>query len=165
MKKRDIKLRLVSLFRSMKEYFIEEEPREKAQRTLKEASIRLNKTVYQRLSLEYELEHKDLDDEARAWTQRTLDTLRQTEQQYSSQLAMLRDEYRKLAVQDLLYRAMNEPDGDAFEKAHDALIELSATVEAERNIQTLPKLLSMSPSRPPTGLLAAPPQDRPAHDE
>jgi hypothetical protein len=143
MKKRDIHRRLVSLFKAAKEYFLEEEPREKAQRTLKEASLKLNKTVYQRLALEYELEHKNLDGETRAWTETTLEALRQAEQQQSHQLAILREEYRKLAVQDLLYRAMNEPDGDTFQEAHDALIELSATVEAERNIQSLPKLLNM----------------------
>jgi hypothetical protein len=147
MKKRDIRRRLLSLFKAAKEYFLEEEPREKAQRTIKEACLRLNKTVYQRMALEYELNNKDLDEETRAWTESTLETLRHTEQQQSHQLGILREEHRKLAVQDLLYRAMNDPDGDTFQEAHDALIELSATVEAERNIQSLPRLINLNQHR------------------
>lgn len=155
MKKRDIRRRMVSLFHAAKDYFLEEEPREKAQRTLKEASLRLNKTIYQRMALEYELEHKSLDEETRSWTESTLDALRHTEQHQSQQLAVLREEHRKLAVQDLLYRAMNDPGGDTFQKAHDALIELSATVEAERNIQSLPRLLHLQDKKQALDILDA----------
>lgn len=165
MKKRDIRRRLVSLFQAAKDYFIEEEPREKAQRTLKEASLRLNKTIYQRMALEYELEHKSLDEETRSWTESTLDTLRHTEQHQSQQLGVLREEHRKLAVQDLLYRAMNDPDGDTFQKAHDALIELSATVETERNIQSLPRLLDLHNKKPALDILDAEEPNPPETDD
>ncbi|RKY13903.1 MAG: hypothetical protein DRP52_01495 [Planctomycetota bacterium] len=143
MKKRDIRRRFKSLLKTAKDYFLEEEPREKAQRTLKEAGIKLNKTVYQRIAMEYELQHRCDDEETRAWCETTLEALRQTEQLQSRQLAVLREEYRKLAVQDLLYRALNEPDGDTFQQAHEALMELSATVETEKSVNSIPKLLGL----------------------
>jgi len=143
MKKRDIRIRFKSLLKAAKDYFLEEEPREKAQRTLKDAGIKLNKTVYQRIAMEYELQHRCPDDETRSWCETTLEALRQTEQQQSQQLAILREEYRKLAVQDMLYRALNEPDGDTFQQAHEALMELSATVETEKSINSIPKLLNL----------------------
>lgn len=143
MKKRDVKRRFMGLWNAAKEYFMEEEPREKARRTLKEASSTLNRTVYQRIALEYELEHSHPDPQTRQWMETTLDALKQTEAQHSSQLAMLRNEYRKLAVQDVLYRALDEPNGDTFQHAHEALMELSASVETQKSIQSLPRLLEM----------------------
>jgi len=162
MKKRDIYRRFKSIFKVVREYFVEEEPREKAHRTLKEATVRLNRTVYQRIALEYELQHRNLDDETRAWSETTLRALRDTERQQSQQLAVLREEYRKLALQDLLYRALNEPDGDTFQQAHEALMELSATVETERSVQSLPKLLSIDPEK---RYLNGPEQNRPESND
>ncbi len=148
MKKRDIRRRLKTLFTSIKEYFLEEEPREKASRTLKEAGIHLNRTVYQRIALEYELQYRNLDQETKAWLGTTLEALRQTEQQQTQLLVVLREEFRKLTLQDLLYRALNEPDSDTFQQAHEALLELSASVETEKSIQSIPKLLSIDPVHP-----------------
>lgn len=147
MKKRDIRRRLSSLAQAVKEYFIEEEPRDKARRTLKEATVILNKTTYQRLALEHELKYQTLTEEHRAWCEQTLQTLRQAEEQQAQQIVQFRDEYRKLALQDLLYAALNEPNGDTFQQAHEALAELSAAVEAERTLQTIPKLLSIDAPR------------------
>ena len=42
-----------------------------------------------------------------------------------------------------MYRALNEPDGDIFQEAHEALMELSATVETEKSINSIPKLLNL----------------------
>ena len=148
MKKRDIRRRLKTLFTSIKEYFLEEEPRERASRTLKKAGIHLNRTVYQRIALEYELQYRNLDKETKAWLETTLQALRQTEQQQTQQLAVLREEYRKLTLQDLLYRALNEPDSDTFQQAHEALLELSAIVETEKSIQSISRLLSIDPQKP-----------------
>ena len=148
MKKRDIGRRLRTMLSSVREYFLEEEPRDKAKRTLKDAGICLNKTVYRRIALEYELQHRSLDDETRAWTETTLEAVRHVELQQSQQLAVLREEYRKLALQDLLYHALNEPDGDTFQQAHEALMELSATVETEKSVQSISRLLESDMQRP-----------------
>jgi len=101
---------------------------------------RLNDVTLSELTVELVF---PVDDETRSWCETTLEALRQTEQQQSQQLAILREEYRKLAVQDMLYRALNEPDGDTFQQAHEALMELSATVETEKSINSIPKLLNL----------------------
>jgi hypothetical protein len=148
MKKRDIRRRLGTLFQAVKEYFVEEEPRDKARRTLKDATSILSKTIYQRLALEYELKYRNLTGENRAWCEKTLETLRQAEEQQTEQIVQFREEYRKLALQDLLYAALNEPNGNTFQEAHEALAELSAAVEAEKTLQKIPKLLNIDVQRP-----------------
>lgn len=141
MKKAQIYRRIQTLAASVKDYFIEEDPREKARRHMKNASAALNRTIYQRMALEHELNSGRLDDEARSWCHENLKRLEQSEIAMSQNIAQLRDQYRKLALQDLFYKTLSDPNADTFEEAHQALLELKASVEAEQTLH--PRKLSL----------------------
>ncbi len=159
MKKAQFYRRFKSLLRSVKDYFVEEEPRDKARRTMKEATEAMNKTIYQRMALEHEYRSGSLDAEARQWCEQNIGRLREAERAMSENLGVLREQYRKLALQDLFYKTLSDPSADCFQEAHTALMELKATVEAEQTLQSLPKLLE-APSPSP-----AQSQDKPAMAE
>jgi len=149
MKKAQFYRRVKSLFGSVRDYFIEEEPREKARRTMREATQALNKTIYQRMALEHELNSGSLDSEAHQWCEQNIDRLREAEQSMSENLSVLREQYRKLALQDLFYKTLSDPSSDCFHDAHSALMELKAAVEAEQTLQSLPRLLEAQPASRP----------------
>lgn len=142
MKKAQLFRRMRSLMRSAKDYFIEESPREKARRTMKDATEALNKTIYQRMALEHEYNSGTMDAEARQWCEQNIRRLQEAEMAMSQNLGVLRDQYRKLALQDLFYKTMSDPSSDCFQEAHTAIMELKAAVEAEQTLQSLPRLLN-----------------------
>jgi len=146
MKKAQFYRRVKSLFGSVRDYFVEEEPREKARRTMREATQALNKTIYQRMALEHELNSGSLDTEARQWCEQNINHLREAEQAMSENLGVLREQSRKLALQDLFYKTLSDPSSDCFHDAHAAMMELKAAVEAEQTLQSLPRLLESSSS-------------------
>ncbi|MCC7481761.1 MAG: hypothetical protein IT541_09595 [Hyphomicrobiales bacterium] len=156
MKKAQFYRRFKSLFRSVKDYFVEEEPRDKARRTMKEATEALNKTIYQRMALEHEYRSGSLDAEARQWCEQNIGCLREAERAMTENLCVLREQYRKLALQDLFYKTLSDPSAGCFQEAHTALMELKAAVEAEQTLQSLPMLLDAPSSSP------AREQDKPA---
>ena len=141
MKKVQIYRRLKSLFEVVRDAFIEEEPREKARRTMREASEELNRVIYQRLALEHESQSGNLDRESRLWCRENLKRLKESEQMMSARLASLREQYRKLMMQDLFYKALSDPGADSFEQAQSAIMELQSSVESERTIRSIPRFL------------------------
>ena len=152
MKKTQIYRRLKTLFAAIRDTFIEEEPREKAQRTMREASEQLNRIIYQRLALEHEFKSGNLDPEARMWCQKNLAQLDESERMMTTRLASLREQYRTLMMQDLFYKTISDPSADSFERAQAAVMELQATVESERTLRSMPRLLADQGSMQPRAL-------------
>ncbi len=141
MKKVQIYRRLKSLFEVIRDAFIEEEPREKARRTMREAAEELNRVIYQRLALEHESQAGNLDQESRMWCRENLKRLQESEHVMSARLTSLREQYRKLMMQDLFYKALSDPGADSFEQAHSAIMELQSAVESERTLRSIPRFL------------------------
>jgi hypothetical protein len=141
MKKAQVYRRLGSFWRMIRDFFVEEEPREKARRTMRDATRSLNRVIYQRMVLEHELKLGTLDGDTRHWCEKNLELLRQSEEQMAGRLTQMREEYRTLMMQDLYYAALNDPGGEAFEEAQQAIMELQASVESERTIRAMPRHL------------------------
>ena len=141
MKKVQIYRRLKSLFEVIRDAFIEEEPREKARRAMQESSEELNRVIYQRLALEHESQSGNLDQESRMWCRENLKRLEESEQVMSGRLAALREQYRKLMMQDLFYKTLSDPGADSFEQAQSAIMELQSAVESERTLRSIPRFL------------------------
>ena len=141
MKKVQIYRRIKSMFAMVRDAFIEEEPREKARRAMREASEELNRVIYQRLALEHESQSECMDEESLMWCRENLKRLEESEQVMSARLASLREQYRKLMMQDLFYKALSEPGADSFEQAQSAIMELQSAVESERTLRSIPRFL------------------------
>ena len=141
MKKVQIYRRLKSLYEVIRDAFIEEEPREKARRAMQESSEELNRVIYQRLALEHESQSGNLDQESRMWCRENLKRLEESEQVMSGRLAALREQYRKLMMQDLFYKTLSDPGADSFEQAQSAIMELQSAVESERTLRSIPRFL------------------------
>ena len=142
MKKAYFHRRIRTLWHSVREYFLEEEPHDKARRTMQEATKVLNRTIYQRMALEYEYQHGQMDEEARMWCRQSLKQLREAERSMCDHLATLRDKIRTLTLQNLFYKSLRQPDEDCFEAALDALMELQAAVRAEQTLESIPRLVA-----------------------
>lgn len=141
MKKAQIYRRVKTLFASLRDMFLEEEPRDKARRTMRGATEALNRIVYQRFALEHEYQSDDLDEEARMWCQENLKRLSESERAMSEHLTGLRQQYRTLMLQDLFYKTLNDPTADCYQQAQAAILELQAAVEAERTLRSMPQSL------------------------
>ncbi len=141
MKKQQIYRRLRTFYEMVRDAFLEEEPRDRARRTMREASEELNRVIYQRLALEHEYQSGHLDEESRMWCRENLKRLQEAEQVMSTRLAALREQYRKLMMQDLFYKALSDPAADCFEQAHAAIMELQSSVESQRTLRSLPRFL------------------------
>ena len=141
MKKAQVYRRLKTLYAALRDMFVEEEPREKARRTMREATLALNRIIYQRLALENELESGNLDEESRRWCRENLRRLDESERVMTAHLASLREQYRTLMLQDLFYKTINDPGADCVQEAQAAIMELQAAVEAERTLRAMPRLL------------------------
>ena len=137
MKKIQIYRRVKTLIAALRDMFLEEEPREKARRTMRESTESLNRIVYQRLALEHECQSGGLDEEARLWCQENLKRLAESEHAMSEHLTVLRQQYRTLMLKDLFYKTLNDPTVDCYQQAQAALLELQATVEAERTLRSM----------------------------
>jgi len=144
MKKSQLWRRIKTLGAAVRDYFVEEEPREKARRMMKEAADALHRVVYQRIALEHEAESGKMDAESQRWCDENLKQLYKAEGMMAQQLTALREQYRLLMLRDLFYKTINDPDKDLFEECRTALLELQASVEAERTLRNLPKLLEHS---------------------
>ena len=158
MKKAHVYRRLGSLWRMVCDFFVEEEPRDKARRTVRDATRSLNRIIYQRMVLEHEMKNRALDDDTRHWCEKNLALLGESEEALSSRLSALREEYRTLLLQDLYYVALNDPGGEALEEAQQAIMELQASVESERSLRAMPRSLP-----PLNDLTAEPPHERDDH--
>src|SRR5262245_7932819 len=123
MKKNQVYRRIGSFWKMVRDFFVEEEPRDKARRTIREASRSLNRVIYQRMVLEQEIKNGSADPDTRGWCEKNLDLLRKSEEEMAGRLADLRDEYRTLMLQDLYYAALNDPGGEVFEEAEGAIME------------------------------------------
>lgn len=141
MKKAQIYRRVKTMFAALRDLFVEEEPREKARRTMREAAESLNRIIYQRFALEHEYHSGNLNEEARMWCEENLKRLNESERAMSEHLTGLREQYRTLMLQDLFYKTINDPTADCFEQAQTAILELQAAVEGERTLRLIPRLL------------------------
>lgn len=144
MKRAQFYRRIRTLWNAIRDYFIEEEPHEKARRLMKDAAGSLQKIIYQRVALEYEVTTGKLDHESQKWCDENLQQLMRAESVMSEQLGALREQYRKLMLKDLFYKSIGNPSSDVLEAAQMSILELEAAVEAERRLRALPQLLDAS---------------------
>jgi hypothetical protein len=141
MKKSQVYRRIKTMFAALRDLFVEEDSREKARRTMREAAESLNRVIYQRIALEHECHSGSLDHESRMWCEENLMRLNEAERAMSERLSGLREQYRTLMLQDLFYKTVNDPTADCFEQAQTAILELQASVEGERVLRSIPRLV------------------------
>jgi hypothetical protein len=127
------------MLRAIHGYFVAEDPHDKARRVMADATDALNRTIYQRMVLEHEYTHANLDEQARSWCQQNLTKLRDSERMMAEQLFDLRGQHRTLALQDLFYKTLDDPGADYVDQTHAAVMQLRAVVEAERVLQIMPR--------------------------